>query len=124
MELKRLTGKKEKFYAALLETMNNVSAAERKCGIDRTTHYSWIRKDPIYKEWIERLPEVQVDFYEQALHKLISSGNPAASIFALKTKGKHRGWVEKSEISHTGIAPVNFIIQSHNDTDKETDDSD
>ena len=100
-QIKPLKGTKAVFYAALLKTLGNITAAERETGIDRTTHYLWLRKDPNYVAWYERLDDLQIDFYEQALHKLAQKGNVACVIFALKCKGKRRGWVEKQEIEHT-----------------------
>ena len=43
-----------------------------------------------------------MDFAETHLHKLIQEGNPAATIFFLKTKGKRRGYVETQDITTDG----------------------
>lgn len=112
----KLKGKKALMIEALGATFN-VTASCRKVNIDRSTHYDWLKKDPAYKEAYETVPEIRVDFYENALDKLVSQGNPTAIIFALKSKGKHRGWVERQEMEHN-VAPVNFTITKHNEPDK------
>ena len=39
-----------------------------------------------------------LDFAESRLFKQIEDGVPSSTIFYLKTKGKHRGYVERSEL--------------------------
>lgn len=95
---KNLKGKKKLMYESLLKTMGNVSRSSEVVGVDRRTHYHWLERDDNYKAWVEELPERIVDFYETALNKLVNEGDKAAIIFALKCKGKHRGWVERSEV--------------------------
>ena len=108
----KLTKKKKQliFLEALKSTLGNVTAAIRKVkqeshiSVGRKTHYNWIEGDAWYEQAVNELPDLEVDFYENALNKLIQSGNPAATIFALKAKGKKRGWIEKTEqsIEHSG----------------------
>ncbi len=71
--------------------------------MDRGTYYNWMEKDSKFKEIIETCEpeEVFKDFIESKLTDLISDGNPAAIIFAAKTKCKDRGYVEKTEHDHT-----------------------
>jgi len=51
-----------------------------------------------------------LDFAEHHLHKLISQGNPAATIFLLKTKGKGRGYVERQEIEVAEKKPLSWFV--------------
>jgi hypothetical protein len=44
------------------------------------------------------IQESAVDFAESSLHQQIKDKVPSSTIFYLKTKGKHRGYVEKQEI--------------------------
>ena len=104
-------------YEALISTMGNVSKSIDLIGICRKTHYNWLEKDKSYKEWISGLPDRIVDFYESSLHKLMMEGNPASIIFALKCKGKNRGWVERQELDMVNNNPVNIILKKQYDAD-------
>ena len=95
---KKLTGKKKLMYEALTSQLGVVTAAAKLVGIDRTTHYKWLKEDENYKQWIEELPEIALDFAENALFKLMKTGTPSSIIFYLKTKGKERGYIERQEI--------------------------
>ena len=108
--MKKLTGKKKKMYDNLIETLGNVTKSAERTGIERTTHYLWLRKDSNYKDWIDNIEDHQVDFYETALHQLIKDKNPTAVIFALKCKGKKRGYVERQEIEHSGKVTENKTL--------------
>ena len=46
-----------------------------------------------------------MDFAESQLHQQIKDGSVAATIFYLKTKGKKRGYIEKSELDVTNKNP-------------------
>lgn len=88
---------KEHMLKELIITHGNVTKSCIKTGIDRTTYYLWLDKDPKFKSKVEDIPEIRLDFYEEALEKQIKKGNIAGIIFALKSKGKKRGWEEKHE---------------------------
>lgn len=106
-----LRGKKKAMIEALCSNFN-ITQSAKMVGIDRCTHYDWIEKDPEYKKAVDELPEKELEFYETALRRLIKDGNPAATIYALKAKGKHKGWAEKQEIEHSGASlPNNITVE-------------
>lgn len=86
---------------ALERHMGIVTKACVDVGISRTTHYEWMKTDPIYKAAVEELREVVLDFCEHKLHTLIETGDTAATIFALKSLGKSRGYGEHIKIEHS-----------------------
>lgn len=98
MDKKILRGKKKWMYEALKAQLGVVTAAAKQVGINRSTHYDWLKEDENYKKWIEELPDITLDAVEQALLKNILKGNVVAQTFYLKTKGKSRGFVERQEI--------------------------
>lgn len=87
---------------AMMNTIGNISKSCDLIKITRQTHYNWLEKDANYRAHFAEIPERILDFYENALHKGVNDGDKACIIFALKCKGKHRGWVEKSEIQVSG----------------------
>ncbi len=50
-----------------------------------------------------------LDFAESNLKKLEKEGNPAATIFFLKTKGKKRGYIERQEIELQEKKPLSWL---------------
>lgn len=120
----KLKGKKKLMIEALITSKGNITKSAEKVGISRLTHYDWIEFDPVYKSYYDGIDDYQIDFYETALNKLIEDKNPTAVIFALKCKGKKRGWIERQEIDMMNSNPVNIIIEKAKDedtTNKETD---
>ena len=86
---------------ALKETLGVVSPACEMVGIARGTHYRWLEEDIDYKNDVESLLEFQIDFVESKLFENINKGDTTSAIFYLKTKAKHRGYIERKEYDHT-----------------------
>ena len=110
-----MTQPKKAMIAALEKSLGVVSTACKAVDISRQTHYRWMREDDEYKSAVEELSEVAVDFAESHLHKLIRDGNPAATIFFLKTKGKGRGYVERQEIAVAEKKPLSWFTDENAD---------
>lgn len=84
---------------ALEKSLGIVTTAAKIAGINRCTHYDWLKDDEEYKKSVEALADLVIDFAESQLHKQIKEGSGAATIFYLKTKGKKRGYIEAQEIN-------------------------
>ena len=91
--------KKKAVLDALVSHMGVVTTACEVAGIGRTQFYQWLKDDPEYKDQVEDIQNIALDFAESALYKKIAIGDTTAIIFYLKTKGKNRGYIERSEIS-------------------------
>lgn len=94
--------RKRSMLKALEKSLGVVTTAAKSAGIDRQTHYNWMEKDPKYKAAVESISDIALDFAESQLHENMKRGSDAATIFYLKTKGKRRGYVEKTEVEHSG----------------------
>ena len=92
---------KGQMVEALEKTLGIVTKACEMVGISRETHYRWLRTDEAYKEKVESVGDIALDFAESELFKQIKEGNITGVIFFLKTKGKKRGYIERSEFDHT-----------------------
>ena len=82
----------------LKRSMGIVSLACDKCNLSRTQFYQWLKDDADFRQKYEEIEERQIDFVESRLFQNIKNGDPTSIIFYLKTKGKKRGYVEKTEI--------------------------
>jgi len=89
---------KRAMIEALEKSLGIVTSACKSVGINRSTHYDWLKSDEDYKAEVESIEDIAIDFAESQLHKQIKDGNPTSTIFYLKTKAKKRGYVERQEI--------------------------
>jgi hypothetical protein len=101
--------KKVAMLEALEKSLGIVSTAAKAANVDRQSHYNWMKDDPAYKAAVEFIQESVIDFAESHLYKLVKEGNPAATIFYLKTKGKKRGYIERQEIEVTERSPLSWL---------------
>lgn len=89
---------KKAMIEALEKSLGVVTTACKIAKIARATHYVWYNKDPEYKEKVDELESVALDFAESKLHQRIKEGSDTSIIFFLKTKGKSRGYIERQEV--------------------------
>ena len=93
--------KQELFIKKYLEYYGNITQACEEIGINRTTYYNWMEKDK-FKEQIEAAFESFNDNIQQILYAKAVTGDKDLLKFWAKTQMRHRGFVEKQEIEHTG----------------------
>ena len=96
---------KKQMIDSLEKSLGIVTIACRNVGIHRSTFYDWMNTDPEFKKLVDDVSEITLDFAESELHKQIRDGSTAATIFYLKTKGKKRGFIERSEIDMNTNSP-------------------
>jgi len=111
---------KNKMLECLEKSLGVVHTASKMAGIARSTHYDWMKNDPEYKEKVDDLANVALDITESKLHELIDNGEVAPIIFYLKTKGKARGYVEKTEQEVTISKPIIIDWTDQTTSDSET----
>lgn len=75
----------------------NITATCTALGIARKTFYEWREKKKKLAEGLEAAEEAIIDFAESKLVEHINNDDVQALIFFLRTKGKKRGYVEKTE---------------------------
>jgi DNA-binding XRE family transcriptional regulator len=105
---------KKAMIEALEKSLGVVTTAAKQVGISRKTHYEWLKDDLEYKQAVEELADVALDFAESQLHKQIQNGEVTSTIFYLKTKGKKRGYVERQEVQNEvsgtlGITKISVV---------------
>ena len=96
-----MDAKKTAFIKHLHDAFGNITQASESVGIKRQTYYNWMKSDDEFREAIESIDEYIIDSVEKELYTQIKDGSTAATIFFLKTRAKHRGYVEKQEVDHT-----------------------
>ena len=109
---------KKAMIEALNKTLGVVTSALKITGVGRSTYYGWLKDDPEFKEKTSICQDIAIDFAESKLHKLISDENPTAIIFYLKTKGRHRGYIETTEIKNIDpIESIQFVVKRNDPKD-------
>ena len=103
-----MTKKQKDVLKALEETHGVITEACKKAGYARSAFYVAMDKDPKLKKAVEDIQEQAVDYVESQLFKNIEQGNITGQIFYLKTKGKHRGYIEKTEIQQETTGSISF----------------
>jgi len=102
---------KKAIIEALEQSLGVVTTACKKVGVGRTTFYQWVKDDLVFANDVRDISDIALDFAESQLHKQIKDGSTAATIFYLKTKGKKRGYIERTETDiTTGGEKVNIPI--------------
>lgn len=106
---------KKDLIEAMTRSRGIVTTACEMVGVSRKTYYTYYNEDEEFKNDIDELVNVALDFAESKLHEKMdgitmgkeSDGemvvykvppSDTALIFYLKTKGKKRGYIEKTEI--------------------------
>jgi len=81
--------------------------------------YEYIKRYPALKGVLSEAREGSLDLAESKLMEAINAGNLTAIIFFLKTQGKKRGYVERSEHDlRSAEAPIKFTIKIGEPRDK------
>lgn len=97
---------KKAILEALEKSLGVVTTSCKKVGIGRTQFYNWLNDDNEFRTKVDDIQNVALDFAESQLHKQIGDGNTSATIFYLKTKGKKRGYVERTEFAGVNEQPL------------------
>jgi len=86
---------------ALRATGGFVSQAAKKLGISQSAVSNRIAKSKELQEARIEIEESYLDLAESKLIKNINKNDNASIFFYLKCKGKHRGYIERSEVDQT-----------------------
>ena len=100
--------KKQKLIKALEDSHGVITNACKKAGVSRAQFYRYLNADEKFKQQVEDVQEQAIDFVESELFKQIKNGNITGQIFYLKTKGKHRGYIEKTQIEQETSSSIQF----------------
>ena len=104
----KIQQKKKALIEALTQTLGVVTSACKSVDVDRSTFYKYINEDAEFAREVRDIQEIAVDFAESKLHEQIKDKNTTATIFFLKTKGKHRGYIERQEIQQESTSSISF----------------
>jgi hypothetical protein len=103
--------KKESMLKALENSLGVVTVACKQAEIPRSTYYKWLKEDEEFSKAVKEIENIALDFAESQLHSQMKDGNTSATIFYLKTKGKKRGYIERSELDLSSSEPIKLKVK-------------
>lgn len=106
-----LDAPKKRLLTALIDAKGIVTTACEACQMPRSTFYVWMKADEQFKAAVEDIQDVAIDYVEGKLFNLIEKEDTAATIFFMKTRGKKRGYVERTELTGENGGPVQNTLQ-------------
>ena len=122
--LTKTNNRKKKLLLALYKSLGIVTKAAKMVTEDETdaeslrhNHYDWLKTDPAYKEAVESIEGIVLDYAESQLFKQVAKGDTTAVIFLLKCKGKKRGYIDRAEMDLTTSVPQ-LVIHVDNEEQK------
>ena len=77
----------------------NITSVAATLHCSRQTIYNYIHRHATVKSALEDARESMIDQVESVLHRAALSGEAWAVCFFLKTQAKHRGYVERAEVT-------------------------
>ncbi len=98
----KTVAKKEEMLTALRSSLGIVTPACEEANISRETYDLWRQTDKEFVRRADSLLDSQLDFVEEKLLSKIKQNDTIATLFFLKCKAKHRGYVEQVRHEHTG----------------------
>jgi len=105
--------RKRAVIAALESSLGIVTTACQKTGVGRTQFYNWVKTDEEFSEKVKDIENIAFDFVESQLFRQIQENNVQATMFYLRTKGKNRGYSERTEIvgpDGQNLTPIQIIL--------------
>jgi transposase-like protein len=114
---------KERFLQMLKKTGGIIVKACESADVSRSQYYRWMEQDESFKERVDEINEGMIDFVESKLMQQINAGDTTATIFFLKTKGKHRGYHEKIQLdgNMSNDVRISFVAANSDFAKSETD---
>ncbi len=93
--------KKETLLADLENSLGIVSTACNRSGISRSSFYKWYKEDEEFRQKVDEIDNIKLDFVESKLFKNIENEKEKSIIFYLQHKGHKRGYIQRQNINLT-----------------------
>ena len=75
-----------------------ITLTAKALNVDPSTVLRWRKRSPVVAEMFREAKEAVLDLAEAKVLQAIRAGRTAECLFFLKCHGKHRGWIERSEV--------------------------
>ena len=96
----------EEVIASIEKNRGNIAAVGRQMGVSRMTIHRYMHEHPTIRAALDDARESMLDNAESVLYKKVLEGSTPELIFFLKTQGRNRGYVERSEVTGKDGGPI------------------
>jgi predicted transcriptional regulator len=103
----------DELISKIEKAKGNIAMVARGLGVSRAAVYNWVSESAGCRQALEDARETMVDDAESILYKKVLEGSTPELLFFLKTQGKRRGYVERSEVTGADGGPL--VIEYVND---------
>ncbi len=100
-----------KFPTVLGLNAGNISKTCKKLKISRSTYERLLETNKEFREACFEVREALLDYTEDKAMELVREGNPQMIMFVLKTQGKSRGWVERTEVDARVQEDIRIVVR-------------
>jgi len=97
----------DKHYGVLMH-------AAKELGVHRETLSTWCNEDPELGDALEKARERMIDVAESSLIQNVKKGKEVSTLFLLKTRGRQRGYIEKTDVSLDGDISIKIVREPAN----------
>ncbi len=107
---------KKMLLEALEKSLGIVTPACKEVGVSRETYYRYMREDADFREQVDIINEITLDFAENQLFKKIKEGSERSILFYMKYKARKRGYTDSIDITSGGekIIDISKLIGFEN----------
>jgi len=109
----------ERIIGAIHKFQGLLTLAAPAAGVSYGTIMRYMNDFESVKQASIQAREHMIDFAESKLYQNIKGGDNTAIIFYLKTQAKHRGYIERAEVSGIGGEPIKYEITAKDDETKQ-----
>lgn len=99
----------KRFEKACEGSFGIISVIAKKLGVDRSTVYKFLEREPEAQKILEKARDEILDEAEQKLAQAVKDGQRWAIRFLLATLGSKRGYVKKVEMDLPNPPTINFV---------------
>jgi hypothetical protein len=99
---------KQKILESLEKNLGLVTPTCKEVGISRNQFYIYYNTDVDFKNSVDDINEIIIDFAENQLFKNIKDRDKASIFFYLKYRGRKRGYSDSVDVNLSGDININL----------------
>lgn len=112
---------KKLLLEALERSLGLVTPACKEVGLSKDSYYDYYNKDENFRNKVDEINNLVLDFVESQLYKKIADGDTQSILFYMKYKGRKRGYTEAIDVNSNVVSNVVLNVKNLISFDDDTD---